>query len=79
MSRPSRIYCKLIGCVEGNTAIVEIIGGPGISPESFSPHPCFRISADQIPPHKRFPNSILWFDMVGSGHIYVEPESEPHK
>lgn len=74
MSRPSRIYCKLIGCLEGNTAIVEIIGSPGVSLESFHPHPCVRVSTDLIPPHKRFPNSIVWFDLEWDRYIYVEPD-----
>jgi hypothetical protein len=73
MSQPKRIYCKVVGCLTRETADVEIIGGPGVPPESFHPHPVIRISTDLVPCDKRFPNSIIWFDVGGDKWTYVKP------
>lgn len=75
MSKLRRIYGKMIGCVEEKTAIVEIIGTPGVTPGAFYPPACVRISTDLIPMHRRFPNSTVWFDVKEDRYVYVEPDN----
>jgi|GEM_PF-4829366 len=72
MARPSRIYCKVIGCLSRETIDLEIIGGPGVPPESFHPHGCITVAADLVPMDKRFPNSIVWFDCRGEELVYMQ-------
>lgn len=79
MTRARRVYCKVVACVEGETAIIEIVGGPGVAPESFRPHPCVRVSAELIPAKRRFPNSLVWFDVTDDGYVYVEPTDKANE
>ena len=75
MSRPSRIYCRVIGCLSPESVHVTIIGSPGVSESSFDPKPTLRVPIEQVPMDKRFPNSIVWFDVDGDRLTYVEPIS----
>ena len=73
MSRPSRIHCRVIGHLSPEHVHVAIIGSPGVAEGSFSPQPTIRVPVQQVPPDKRFPNSVVWFDVSGDEFIYVEP------
>lgn len=78
MSQPSRLYCRVVGCLTPGSIDVVVIGSPGVQPGSFYPHPIRRVPRDKIPPERRFPNSLVWFDACGDELIYVEtnPDSD---
>ncbi len=50
---------------------------PGVNLKGFDLRPTTRVPRDVIPPHRRFPNSLIWFDVRGDERFQVEPNSDP--
>jgi hypothetical protein len=59
------------------TIDVVVYGSPGVPEGSFWPLPKNRIEQRLVPPHKRFPNERVWFDLDADGSLrYVEAAEE---
>jgi len=78
MSLPTRVYCRVIGCLSREGVDVAVVGSPGRPELPGDYQPRFVVATEMIPADKRFPNAIVWFDIEqGTGSLaYVEP-SEP--
>jgi hypothetical protein len=75
--RPSRIFCRVLGCLTPVTIDVVVVGSLGVPEGSFYPQPVNRLPRALVPEDRRFPNTPVWFDVLGGGELsYVEPTDD---
>ena len=76
MSSPRRIYCRVIGWMSRESVSLVVTGSPGVEESFFHPLPTITVAVEQVPIEKRFPNSIVWFDVTGDDLTYVDPDHD---